>query len=445
MQRWRERALKWAESRGISVLIPDPAADERPLGGVFTADPAMDFGRLTREVPAVLWLPESEQALCDVVAFLVSNQRSIVTRGTGHSSGGQSLSGGGDVVSMRGLADIGEVEDDGTIWVQTGCFWQELCHKLRRLRRRPLVLTDNWEVTVGGSLAVGGVGATSHRYGLQVDTIDGVRILTLDGTIHEARRGDTLFDYVLAGRGQLGVLIAAKVRTVASNWDLYSRALRWSDWDAFEEDARTLSADPVYDLLVTRVRWEGTRRYRGAVGIFDAQASQALAALGGLNARFGPVETVDYYFEGSSEFADRGRSVPAVEFSLPWPDSRALLMSVFEQLEGLGLGGCQPGGSRICWWPGRATSPLGPFAPSGEQLLVSVRPEVEPKDLPVWLAALDTVADRVLKSSGRIYAMSYGMRDISRADAWLGPVAKSWQAHKRAFDPDGLLNPSRSP
>jgi FAD/FMN-containing dehydrogenase len=400
---------------------------------------------LTRELPAVVWQPESEQALREVVAFLVSNQRSIVTRGAGHSSGGQSLNGGGDVISMRGLADIGEVEEDGTIWVQAGCLWQELCHKLRRQMRRPLVLTDNWEVSVGGSLAVGGVGATSHRYGLQVDAVDAVVVLTLDGVIHEASRGDTLFDYVLAGRGQLGVLIAARVRTVASDWSLYSRALRWSDWKAFEQDARKLSTDPAFDLLVTRVRWGGSRRYRGAVGTFDAQAAPALAALGGLNARLGPIETVDYYFEGTAEFADRARAVPAVEFSLPWPDSRALLMGIFERVEGLGLADCQPGGTRICWWPGRSTAALGPFAPSGEQLFVSLRPEVKPQDLPVWLSALDAIAARVVRSGGRIYSMSYGMREMSRADAWLGPVAEIWHAHKRVFDSDGLLNPSRSP
>ena len=443
MDQWRQRALQWAEAQGITAVVPKPAPNAAAVGGVFASDPSMDFGRLSREEPAVVWRPGSEASLREVVRFLVAEGRSIVTRGTGHASGGQSLHAGGDVVSMESLTDIGEVGEDGAVWVQAGCLWQTLCYTLRRVQRRPVVLTNNWAVSVGGTLSVGGVGASSHRHGLQVDTVDAVRVLTLDGEVTEARRGEPLFDYVLAGRGQLGILVAAQIRTQACSWILLSRALKWSDWDGFEEDSRKLSADPAFELLVSRVRWDGTRRYRGAVGTFDVDAGPALAALSGLNGRLGPVETIDYYFEGTAEFADLGRTVPALEFSLPWPASRSLLLSFFERLEALGLGDCQPGGTRVCWWPGRATAPLGPFAPSGEQVLVALRPEVVPQQLEVWLPALDDISAEVVSAGGRIYSMSYGMRDVAKADPWLGAVAERWREHKKVYDPDGLLNTFR--
>jgi len=444
MEQWRQQALQWAEAREIAALIPEPSANALAVGGVFGTEPSMDFGRLSREVPAVLWRPGSEEALREIVCFLASEGRSIVTRGTGHSSGGQSLHAGGDVVLMEGLSDIGEVDEDGSVWVQAGCLWADVCHVLRRAGRRPPVLTDNWGVTVGGSLAVGGVGLTSHRHGLQVDTIEAVRVLTVDGELHEARSGDTLFDYVLAGRGQIAILVAAKICTQKSDWMLYTRALRWSDWDAFEEDARQLGAHPTFDLFVSRVRWDAPRRYRGAVGAFDAGCIHALNALDSLNARLGVIETVDYYFEGSGAHLDRQRTVPAVEFSLPWPAGRAFLMEWWDRLEALDLAECQPAGTRICWWPGHVTAPLGPFAPTGEQVLVSLRPEVSPERLSAWLPALDALAAGVVGVGGRLNMMSYGTRSVGVADAWLGAIAEKRDALKRSFDPNLLLNSTRA-
>ena len=80
----------------------------------------------------------------------------------------------------------------------------------------PPVLPDYIGQTVGGTLSVGGIGAMSFYAGAQIDHVLSLRAVTGDGRIvdcSEHRRRD-LFEALLAGQGQVGVIVEATLRLV---------------------------------------------------------------------------------------------------------------------------------------------------------------------------------------------------------------------------------------
>jgi FAD/FMN-containing dehydrogenase len=78
------------------------------------------------------------------------------------------------------------------------------------------VLTDYLGLTVGGTLSVGGLGGTSHRYGTQTDTVLALDAVTADGRQRScsATESPELFQALLAGLGQCGVITRATLRLV---------------------------------------------------------------------------------------------------------------------------------------------------------------------------------------------------------------------------------------
>jgi cytokinin dehydrogenase len=67
---------------------------------------------------------------------------------------------------------------------------------------------------VGGTLAVGGIGGTTSRHGMQTDNVLALNVMTGDGRelTCSARANSDLFDAVRAGLGQCGVITQAMLR-----------------------------------------------------------------------------------------------------------------------------------------------------------------------------------------------------------------------------------------
>jgi cytokinin dehydrogenase len=80
----------------------------------------------------------------------------------------------------------------------------------------PPVLTDYLRLTVGGTLSVGGVSGTSWRYGAQVDNVEELTVVTGAGKTVKCSESEnrSLFEAVLAGQGQCGVMVGARLRLV---------------------------------------------------------------------------------------------------------------------------------------------------------------------------------------------------------------------------------------
>ncbi len=47
---------------------------------------------------------------------------------------------------------------------------------------KPPVFTDYIELSIGGTLSLGGIGGTSYRYGVQVDNVLSLEVVTVMGS-----------------------------------------------------------------------------------------------------------------------------------------------------------------------------------------------------------------------------------------------------------------------
>ncbi len=104
--------------------------------------------------------------------------------------------------------------------------------------RLPRVLVDTLDVTVGGTLSAGGLGNTSHRYGMQIGQVEQLDVVTGTGDrvwCSRTRNAD-LFDAVRGGQGQFGVITDAWIRVRKAGERIRQYELRYRDPDRFARD-----------------------------------------------------------------------------------------------------------------------------------------------------------------------------------------------------------------
>ncbi|HEX3591260.1 MAG TPA: FAD-binding protein [Pseudonocardiaceae bacterium] len=205
-------------------------------GGSALDEAADDFGHIVHQRPAGVLRPGS---VADVGTLLRHvNGIPVVARGRGHSAYGQAQT-DGIVLDMSGLADIGPVVGD-RITVQAGADWRSVLTATLRHGLTPPVLTDYLGLSVGGTLSVGGIGGTSHRYGAQTDHVVAVDVTTPPGEHHACTPSDDLFHDVLAGRGRHGIITAATLNLIPAPAVVHRHQLFYAGLAALRADQHVL-------------------------------------------------------------------------------------------------------------------------------------------------------------------------------------------------------------
>ena len=103
---------------------------------------------------------------------------------------GRSQARGGIVVDMTRLQTVRSVERDRVI-VDAGAAWSQVLAATLPRGLTPPVLTDYLELSVGGTIIVGGVGGTTSRYGVQADNVLEMEVITGTGEKPRVRRAVT--------------------------------------------------------------------------------------------------------------------------------------------------------------------------------------------------------------------------------------------------------------
>jgi FAD/FMN-containing dehydrogenase len=211
---------------------------------------AQDFGQIVSEKPDAILLPGSVADIARMLRFARRHGVRVVGRGTGHTTFGQSQHRAGLVFDLTSLDHIGPIVD-GTITVGAGCRWNAVLPRTLADGMMPPVLPDYIGQTVGGTLSVGGIGAMSFREGAQIDHVVALRAVTGDGRIvecssHEHRE---LFEMLLAGQGQVGVIVEATLRLVAAPSTVRVYDLVYPDRDSLLADLATLMDDERFDQM----------------------------------------------------------------------------------------------------------------------------------------------------------------------------------------------------
>jgi cytokinin dehydrogenase len=100
--------------------------------------------------------------------------------------------------------------------VDAGIQWRDVLAVTLPLGLTPPVLPDYLGLSVGGTLAVGGLGGTSAIYGAQADNVESLELVLLNGDTVDcsATRNPGLFHNTLCGLGQCALITRAELKLV---------------------------------------------------------------------------------------------------------------------------------------------------------------------------------------------------------------------------------------
>jgi cytokinin dehydrogenase len=226
----------------------DDAIEIPNLDGDIVATPADlaaaadDWGHIVHRTPRAVLLPASVEDIQKAVKFCRKHDIKIGPMsmlGNSHSTFGQSQSECGLVIDMSGLATIHAVNASDAV-VDAGVRWIELLAATMPLGKSPPVLTDHIDLSVGGTLSVGGIGGQTPQHGLQVDNVLALWVVTGEGQLRECSptKHADLFNAVRGGLGQFAIIVRARVKLIA----VPPLARRYT---AVYADVETLIADQV--------------------------------------------------------------------------------------------------------------------------------------------------------------------------------------------------------
>lgn len=423
---------------------------------------AEDFGHIVHRAPWAVLVPASVQDIIKMVKFARHHGLSVAAaRGIGesHSTNGQAQVEAGLVIDMSALNQIHEVNGDNAL-VDAGVRWHELLLQTVPMGLSPPVLTDYIELSVGGTLSVGGIGGQASRHGLQVDNVLELWVVTGKGHLVHCSpcKHAELFNAVRSGLGQFGILVKARVRllNIPPMARVYSAV--YADLGTFTSDQAMLVNDQRFDYVegaVVPVDGGGWIYALEATKYFaSGSPPDDVAMTAGLSYLPGTLTTEDKsFFDFANRLApifDFLKAIGAWTLPHPWLDLFVPGSEVVSFVGGT-LAQMLPGevNGPILLYPFRTEKAEAPFLmlPGDEHtfLFSILRTAVPP---------LPGVIANMMAQNRAIYE---ALRDIGGTRYPIDSVEMSqadWQAHfgaafpdfagaKEEFDPDHVLAPGQ--
>ncbi|NJP99114.1 FAD-binding protein [Streptomyces zingiberis] len=252
-----------AAAAGRPSFAAAPALDgELLLDAVSRQAVTTDLGNIVRRAPRAVLRPASVADIAKMIRFCRAHGIAVAPRGQAHTTYGQGLS-AGLLIEMRHLDRVHAL-GPRTAEVDAGIRWMDLTEAAyaRSPRLTPPVLTGYTGLSVGGTLSVGGIGGLvgGLHTGLQVDHVRALEVVTGTGAVERCsrhRRSD-LFEAVLGGLGQCGVITKAVVDLVPAREETRTYAFGYTGTAAFFRDFRTLVERPGIDHIYAEFVAPGT-------------------------------------------------------------------------------------------------------------------------------------------------------------------------------------------
>ncbi|MFJ8331554.1 FAD-binding protein [Streptomyces sp. NPDC094437] len=446
-----------------------PLAHVPPLDGTLATDApsldaaADDYGHHVHHRPLAVLRPGSVADVVAMIRFCNTHGLPIAPRGQGHGTFGQAQVDGGLVIETSTLAGIGPVTRDRTVTVGAGVKWSALAKATLAHGLTPPVFTDYLELSVGGTLAVGGLGGQTHQHGAQVDNVTALQVVTGAGeplTCSPTRHAD-LFEATLAGLGQCSVIVGATLTLVPAPDTVRHYLLPYDDLETYLDDQRRLAEDRRFAYLEGQVTADASGAFSTAVleaaayGPPAGPAPDDTALLDGLRHTASGAQISDVTY---GDFLDRlAPTVAALKesgvwaYAHPWLNllipgdsvaatAGAVLADLTEADLGAGL---------VLLYPltgARLTTPLlrTPDDPMPYLLaLLRAVPATDTAAVDRLLTANRKAYDTVAAAGGTQYPV--GSLPFTRAD-WRHHYGAAWPqlaAAKATYDPKALLVPGR--
>jgi FAD/FMN-containing dehydrogenase len=210
-----------------------------------TAD---DFGHRVHQMPLSVLTPKTFEDVVQVVQFARQHHLKVAPRGHGHDTNGQAQVKDGIVIDMTGLDKILAIHED-RVEVEAGASWNTLLQMTLKEGLALPVVTNSLDLSIGGVLSVGGMGATSYRYGAVTDNVLELHVVTGEGqyVICSPTEQTELFESTLAGLGQCGIIVQATLRLIPAKTHARTFRLFYPDVDALMHDEKILVDDERFD------------------------------------------------------------------------------------------------------------------------------------------------------------------------------------------------------
>jgi len=232
-----------------------------PLSGSLFLDAAHreaaadDFGHLVHATPTAVLLPGASTDVVKMLRFCRRHRIPVAMRGQGHAQFGQCQAQAGLVIDTSSLATIHSLTEKNGACVDAGVRWSDLVVAAAEQGLTPPVLTDYLELSVGGTVSVGGIGGTMQHFGVQGDNVLELEVVTGEGELvtcspHERPE---LFDAVTSGLGQCALILRATLRLVPAPTQALVFQLFYDDIDLFVRDQLRLVHDQRFEYLEGQV------------------------------------------------------------------------------------------------------------------------------------------------------------------------------------------------
>jgi FAD/FMN-containing dehydrogenase len=208
-QKWNTEIIKQHKKETGQTLLKD----EQTLAYF-----SQDFGKLIQSHPSAVCIPESTDSVQSLIGFARQHKLPVTIRGNGLSQCGQSLPvPGGLTLSMSHFIKPLDMEGD-TIWVEANASWADLLAVSLQYHKAPFVLPYNCNLSVGGVLSAGGVGASSFKYGAINAHVCALEIIDGLGVKQIVDKNSFLFHACLSGQGRFAVItkVCVQLKTVKS-------------------------------------------------------------------------------------------------------------------------------------------------------------------------------------------------------------------------------------
>lgn len=435
------------------------------IAGAFGCDAAAvgaaseDFGHIVRRRPWAVFRPSSAAEIGAVTQWAGGRGLTVAARGQGHSLYGRAMTDGGVVIDMSALNAIQRIEPDRIV-VDAGATWHAVLAATASRGLTPPVLTNYLDLSVGGTLAVGGIGAATSRYGMQTDNVLALEVVTGDGRqlACSAELNPDLFDAVRGGLGQCGIITRATLRLIRAPERVRRYQLNYPDLASLTADQRLVLAEARFDQMQGAILPDGMGGWRyqldAAVAYDGSAIPDERAVLGGLSDERGAAVISDLtYLDDAKAFARLEsllRSNGQWSHPHPWwltflrgSNAERLAMEV---LEGVSNDDVGPFG-RVTFYPMLTRALQSPLVrmPSEEIAfpfnIISIPPSNDAAETERMIARNRTLYQRVRRQGGVLYPVSAFPMTGADWEDHFGPAWPQLRQAKERYDPRRTLTP----
>ena len=222
---------------------------------------ADDFGHIVHRLPAAVLNPGVVEDVIKLTRFANRRGVKIAMNGNGHSCFGHAQVEGGVVIQSGGLKGIHRIYHDSAR-VDAGVTWGELVKATLARGLTPPVMAEFQDLSIGGTLSLGGLGGASHRLGAQVDQVLELEAITGAGELVTCSldRNRELFYSLLAGFGQSALIVRARIRLVPAPTHVVIQNLVYRDLGTYLADALRAAREERFEHQLGRVAFEADGR-----------------------------------------------------------------------------------------------------------------------------------------------------------------------------------------